>query len=131
MSTKHTLASICTLTTTLLLAGCGTATTASTPAPTALHDGTYTQHQVSKTDSKIALDISATLAQGTITSLTVSASPSDTAGTAYTQKISGIAQQMTGKTIDAAKKLGYVSGASTASQAFSDALDAIAKQAAA
>jgi major membrane immunogen (membrane-anchored lipoprotein) len=111
-----------------VLASCG--------APVTVRDGTYTQHQTYKAGDKgeyeFYMDVTATLADNKIAAIEVVPDSGE-----YAKTVQGYAaefkkslqSEIVGKTLDEAKKLGYVSGASLASQAFTDALSAIEVQA--
>ncbi|HRI36276.1 MAG TPA: hypothetical protein PK765_04350 [bacterium] len=114
----------------VVLASCG--------APTAVRDGTYTQHQTYKAGNnneyEFYMDVTATLADSKITAIEVTPDPGEYAKAVQgyaTEFKSELQSKIIGKTLDEAKKLGYVSGASLASEAFSEALSGIESQASA
>ena len=114
--------------TSLALAACGGAT--------GLKDGAYTQHQTYNAgDDKnghytFYIDVNATLAGDKLTAISVAPDPNGQAAVKYVESFKkDVEQNMIGKTLTEAKKLGYISGASLTSKAFADALDAIEQQA--
>ncbi len=104
----------------------------------ALRDGTYVHRETyaAGADDEYAfyMDVAVTLSDGAIESLSITPDPGENAHTVqgYAEEIkNGLSEKMIGKTLDEAKELGYVSGASLASTAFAEALEAIAMQASA
>jgi uncharacterized protein with FMN-binding domain len=106
-----------------MLSACGTTAT--------LKDGTYTHRQTYKAgEYSIYIDVNASLKDQKITDISVVPDPNGQAAIQYAQEFkNGLQAKIIGKTLNSAKKKGYVSGASLTSKAFADALDAIQKEA--
>lgn len=106
------------------LVSCGTTSS--------LKDGTFTQHQTYSPAEgyEFYIDVTTALEGGKIASINVEPDPNGQATIAFaTEFKKGLQEKMVGKTLDEAKEMGYVSGASLTSNAFKQAIDAIKTQA--
>jgi len=108
----------------VILSACGT--------PVAMSDGTYTQHQTYSPaeNASFYIDVTAVIANDLITDIAVTGQPGAKLAETYaTEFNANLSKDIVGKSITKAKSMGRVSGASATSQAFQDALTAIADQA--
>lgn len=107
----------------MVLSACGTTV--------ALKDGVYTHRQTYQAEEySIYLDVNASLKDQKIVDISVMPDPNGPVTIKFAEEFkNGLQAKIIGKTLDEAKKLGYVSGSSLTSKAFADALDAIKAEA--